>query len=356
MQLGTSGLVDAKTAPRVGKLLKARRVTAGSLADPDKESLMIASDVLDADQKTSIGTQEAQGALNQFYDLEKQIACQIIEDLGWQCDKAPAGFSKIHTKSMPALVYFSQGLEEFDQENFDEAREMFQKALDEDPEFDLATEALMATPTTSMFVLGVSEMISGASASGPSSATAGTAVASTSTGGSMAAASTAATTTVGFSPTTLIVAGSIGAAVVGGGAALAGSAGGGDESSSGNETVNTLDLTGDWRGTWLDTTDGSSSEVVLSLTQAGSSVSGSASIADSGGCISQGNISGSLSGNTVDMTITSGGESVTIDAVVNAEARTLNGTWYYSTSALGCEGSEGDFSTDLTTGGADVTW
>jgi len=349
MQLGTTGLVDTQTAPRVGKLLKARHVTAGSLADPEKESLMIASAVVDADLKTNIGTQEAQGALKKFYELEKQIACQIIEDLGWSCDQVPTGFTKIHTKSMPALVYYSQGLEQFDQENYDQAREMFQRALDEDPQFDLAAEALFATPTLAMAYMGIAEMISGASASAPPSATAGTAVAGASTGGSVGTASTAAASTVGFAPMTGIVVG----AVVLGGAAVAG--GGSSDDGNGDGDNNTLSLTGDWRGTWVDTT-GTSSAVVLSLTQSGSSVNGTVSIADPGGCLSQGNISGILSGNNFNLTITSGAENVTVSGAVDAVARTLNGTWYYSASALGCEESQGDFSTDLTTGGADINW
>jgi TolB-like protein len=109
MKLGTSGLIAAETAPKIGKLLRAKHVTSGSLVDLEKESLQIASAMVDADQMANIGTQEAQGELNKFYDLEKQIACQIIEDLDRSCDDVPAAFHEIHTKSLAALIFFSVG-------------------------------------------------------------------------------------------------------------------------------------------------------------------------------------------------------------------------------------------------------
>jgi tetratricopeptide (TPR) repeat protein len=177
MNLGTSGLVDQNTAPKLGKLLKARHVTTGNLADIKEKNMQITSALVDAEQIGNISTQEAQGAIKQFYDLEKEIACDIIKDLGRDCSKMPGAFGKIHTKSLAALIAFSVGLNYLDQEKYDEARESFQKALDEDPKFDLAQEALMATPISAMAYMGVSETTSGLSSSGVSAAAAGSAVA-----------------------------------------------------------------------------------------------------------------------------------------------------------------------------------
>jgi tetratricopeptide (TPR) repeat protein len=160
MKLGTSGLVDKKTAPKVGKLLKAKHVTTGSLSDLESLDLMIASVVMDTDKSDILGTQQTQGAMMQFYDLEKQIACQIIEDFGKDCSQVPAAFNTIHTTSMPALVSYSKGLEYFDQEQYDKARAMFQQALKIDPLFKLAEEELMATPTMAIFSMDSSQIVS----------------------------------------------------------------------------------------------------------------------------------------------------------------------------------------------------
>lgn len=191
MKLGTSGLVTAESSPKVGKLLKAKHVTSGSLADLEKENLQIASAVVDADQKAATSTQEAQGELKKFYDLEKDIACQVVEDLGKNCDDAPPAFHNIHTKSLAALIFFAVGLDFLDQEKFDKARESFQKALDEDSSFELAQKALLDTPVPEMQYMDekggtiakasglgtTDQMIAMASTHGVSADTAGTAVA-----------------------------------------------------------------------------------------------------------------------------------------------------------------------------------
>ncbi|MGD8769555.1 MAG: tetratricopeptide repeat protein, partial [Desulfobacterales bacterium] len=232
MNLGTSGLVDPKTAPKLGKLLKARHVTTGNLADIEKENMQIASALVDAEQMESINTQEAQGALKRFYDLEKEIACEIIEDLGRDCDKMPGAFGKIHTKSLVALTSFGVGLDYLDQEKYDDAREAFQKALDEDPKFDLAEQALMATPVAAMLLMGTSETISGLSSSGFSSAAAGSAV----VGG------------VGIGTTAAVV------AAIAGGAAAAASGGGGSSGSSSSTSTDVSEATeSDFIGTYQAT-------------------------------------------------------------------------------------------------------
>jgi tetratricopeptide (TPR) repeat protein len=90
----------------------------------------------------------------------------------------PDAFGKIHTKSLAALIAFSLGLDYLDQEKYDEAREAFQKALDEDPKFDLAEQALMETPVTAMLLMTPSQMISSLSVSGFTTASSGSAVVS----------------------------------------------------------------------------------------------------------------------------------------------------------------------------------
>jgi hypothetical protein len=301
-----------------------------------------------------ISSQDAQGALKEFYELEKNIACQIIQALGKNCETVPEGFYIIHTKSMPALVLYSKGLDEFDKENYDQARDSFQKALDEDPKFDLALAALLATPTSAMLLMNDSQMASAAASSGPSSSVAGSAVVKT------AASTTAATTTastsagvLGMSTTTLTVGG---AAVVGAVALAAGGGGGGGGDTPPQNPVNVgANLNGTWRGTWTDTTDGTSGDAIFTLTQAGSSVSGTVSVPGDT-CLPQGSVTGNVSGSSVNLTIQSGAETVTVRATADIKAMTLNGSWDYTASASQeCADSTGTFSCTLT-GGADIRW
>jgi tetratricopeptide (TPR) repeat protein len=232
MKLGTSGLVSAETAPRIGKLLKARHVTSGSLADLEEGRLEIASALVDADELARINTQEAQGELKEFYTLEKQIACQMVEDLGKDCDRAPAAFHDIHTKSLAALIFFAAGLDYLDRERYHQARDMFQKAIAQDPAFELARQGLLETPVPEMQFMrekgnvgmGTNEeMIAMAASHGMAADTAGAAVAP---GGGQLGQSSGG---VGIVP----VAGIVGGAAVVAGVALAGSS----SSSSGSDGV-----------------------------------------------------------------------------------------------------------------------
>ena len=344
MNLGTSGLVDKKTAPKVGKLLKSKYVTTGSLTDSEKENLQIVSVVFDTEKTEIIGTQEAQRPLKEFYDLEKEIACKIIKDLGRDCSKMPAAFDKIHTRNLQALTLYSVGLNYFDQERYDEARAQFQNAIDEDPAFDLAKEALVFTPTTAMRLMTPSQIILALSSSGTSSTVLGSASATTSDHGDDDG------TGIGWG-TTMAAAG---AAVAVGIAVAAGGGGGGDSASPlpSAEPVAQANLTGDWTGTWTDSSGNDNGSISLNLTQAqgSDSVSGSATITGTS-CTMDGTVSGTISGDSFQANITGSG------------AASFTASFPTSTSMSGileitsgpCAVVSGHFSASIT-GGISIKW
>jgi len=341
MNLGSSGLVDQKTIPKVGKLLKAKHIATGNLADIKEKNLQIFSIVVDAEQIGSIDTLGVQGAMKEFYHLEKKIACIIIESLGHYCSKMPDAFGKIHTKSLAALTAFSVGLDYLDQEKYDEAREEFQKAIDEDPNFDLAEEALMSTPLTSMLPMTTSQMIialsySGASSTASGSASAGTEVAGDNDGKGV----------VGI--TTAVI---VGAAAVGGLAAGIGGGGGGDSSPSpsGGQSSE-LSLTGDWAGIWSDSSGTESGNISLSLIQTNTSVTGNVSITGSK-CISTGTLSGTVAGNALESVIQTGKDTASFNA--NCTSTSMNGTMEVTSGP--CTGDTGTVSTSIT-GGITIKW
>ncbi len=173
---------------------------------------------------------------------------------------------------------------------------------------------------------------------------AGTAVVGSSSSGSALAASGVGGT-VGFPPTTAIVAG---VAALGGGVALAGGGGGG-----GGGNGPSIDLTGDWKGTWSDSA-GNTGEATFSLTQSGSNITGTVSVTGDD-CLTRGNVTGNVSGSTTNLSIQSGAETVTLNGAYNNAAKSLTGRWSYTASSLGCTGDTGDYVAALT-GGADVSW
>ena len=331
MELGASGLVAADSASRMGQMLGARHITAGSLADLDEENLQIASAVMDTRQQKPLGTPEAAGPLADFFTLEKQIACGIVEQIGKDCDDMPGEFKKIHTKSMPAMLAYSEGLNDLDNERYDAARAKFQQALDEDPDFDLAEKAFLATPLATMAGLTAAQMIAGASAGGVPSGAAGSAVA----GG------------VGISTTTMVVGGAV---LVGGGVALAAGGGGGGDGGGGGTIEPIIDISGDWRGTWNDGAGGSG-EIDLLLTQSGTAVSGSTQIdgAASEDCNITGTVSGEVAGDQVRLTIA--GASGQADLALTYQDSGLYGIITYASGQC----SQATVALTLT-GGATIEW
>jgi len=348
MNLETSGLVDQKTAVKLGKLLKSKHVATGSLTDLEKENLQIFPVVVDTEQIVNIDSLGVQGTLKEFYHLEKMIACVIIENLGLDCNKMPDAFGKIHTKSLRALISYSVGLNYFDQERYDEARAQFQESIDEDPAFDLAKEALVFTPTTAMRLMTPSQVILALSSSSTSSTVLGSASATASDHGDDDGIG------IGWG-TTMAVAGV--AAAVGIAVAAGGGGGGGDSASPlpSAEPVGQANLTGAWTGTWNDSNGNNNGSISLNLTQAqgSDSVSGSATITGTS-CTMDGTVSGTVSGDSFQANITgSGAASFTASYSPTSTPNSMNGILEVTSGA--CAVVSGPFSTSIT-GGITIRW
>ncbi len=343
MKLGTSGIVDENSAPKVGNLLRAKYITSGSLTDPEKNHLQIAAILQDAVLNATMGSQESSGRLVKFYDLEKEIACEIVTQLGRDCREAPEAFSKIHTKSLPALEAYSQGLDYFDEDKFDEARIMFQNALEKDPKFDLAQAALLATPVSAMLLLSESQMISDASSAAPSAT-------ATSSGTVAAAGATAAGGGVSLGTAAAITGGAVlvGGAVVGVAALLKEE----DGDTPNSPSINTSPG-GTWNGSWSDAAGNSGGLRLILDDVSTSSVTGRLEL-DGSECMSTGDVDGGLDGSHAAMSVTSGDNIGTLSADFDFASSTLEGTlrWISGT----CEGTEYSVSGSRGTGDADVNW
>lgn len=167
LKLSQSGLVDAKSAPRVGKLLGAGKITTGSFLDLDQEKIRLDAAVTQTENGKSLTNSEVQGDLPAFYQMEKELVFKILCGIG-HCPESldsqtRAAVGTIHTKNFKAFRLYSQGLEYLDQGKYREASRSFFLAVEEDPEFELARKALLDTP---LFPLDLTAMISGAEAIG----------------------------------------------------------------------------------------------------------------------------------------------------------------------------------------------
>lgn len=167
MQLGlASGIVDADSAPKLGKMVQARKVAWGKMDAPDGGNLKITSIVTEIMENTNLQETDAEGAMNQFFELQKKLVFGILQGMGIDRadlpDNVRRAVEKVHTKSVDALIQFGMGVDLLDNKNFAQAKAAFAKATRIDPGFDLAGEAETATPISDVPVTsdGATEEVS----------------------------------------------------------------------------------------------------------------------------------------------------------------------------------------------------
>ncbi|MGH8012917.1 MAG: tetratricopeptide repeat protein [Candidatus Binataceae bacterium] len=141
-KLGDSSLADPATEAKAGHLLGAGKIVTGSYLDPAKDELRIDAEAADTANLHVLGNEQISGPLQNFFELEKQLAFAMLNDLGYSPKSlSPAevrAVSKPETRSLPAFTDFSKGLEAEDQQDYAAAQADFQNALQLDPAFALA--------------------------------------------------------------------------------------------------------------------------------------------------------------------------------------------------------------------------
>ncbi len=150
LKLSDSPLVDRATVLAQGRLLGAGTVIAGSVynepgpSGPGSGRYRINTAVSDVKAGQVVGLQEADGGQAEFFTLQKRIVYGILETLAIK--DVPPGVHRVHTRSWEAYASFAAGLKLLDEDRFDDARKAFRAALNFDPAFALAEEALLGTP------------------------------------------------------------------------------------------------------------------------------------------------------------------------------------------------------------------
>lgn len=150
LKLSGSPLVDRASVLAQGRLLGAGTVIAGSVfnqpgpAGPGSGRYRINTAVSDVQGGKVVGLQEADGGQAEFFTLQKRIVYGILDTL--DIKDLPPGVHRIHTRSWDAYARFAAGLQLLSEDKFDEARKAFAAALEFDPAFLLARDALSGTP------------------------------------------------------------------------------------------------------------------------------------------------------------------------------------------------------------------
>lgn len=144
MELGSAGLVDFKTAPRIGKLLGANYLSSGDiLQGEEEENLEIDPFLLDVPLENIIEQPSAAGALDELFIMEKTILFNIIKQLDiYISPEKEADLKKPLSISTAAILALFLGIDHSDKGQYTEAANMYEQALLKDPNFGVAEDAL----------------------------------------------------------------------------------------------------------------------------------------------------------------------------------------------------------------------
>jgi tetratricopeptide (TPR) repeat protein len=139
MRLGTTGILDKMTAPKAGRLLGANRIVTGSFATPGKDNMRIDSFLVKPRESKLEASEDVSGALQRFFDLEKQLVFKMIAGMGIRLSpEEEDAIKKVPTESFMAFLAYSRGLDYEDRGMYVEAAAEFEAAVALDPSFSNA--------------------------------------------------------------------------------------------------------------------------------------------------------------------------------------------------------------------------
>ncbi len=143
LELSQSDLVEKQSAPRFGRLIGASTVVTGELDQPKPEDLHATAGLISTAQGMVAYPDEVGGKLKHFFTLEKDLLYNILDEMGYTpTDDERERLDSIPTTSLLAFLAYSRGLEYADQGLNNLAEAEFRAAMQEDPSFREAAEAL----------------------------------------------------------------------------------------------------------------------------------------------------------------------------------------------------------------------
>jgi len=140
--LGSSGIVEPDTGPRVGRLLGARWLVGGDIHGA-LQKLNVQSDILEVPADHVLGRPVSEGQLEELFRVEKDLLFEILKLV--KIDVTPDEKSRLMkpcSSSWSALIYLFKGADASDRGEYQAAAELYEKSLREDPRICLAGDAL----------------------------------------------------------------------------------------------------------------------------------------------------------------------------------------------------------------------
>lgn len=141
--LGSSGLVDQATAPRVGKLVGARFISGGDFVGGKETRFDTQSHLLDVTSTGITGQFSLPGTLDEILVTEKELVFKIVDKMKISLKpEEEAAIRKPCSTSLRALDSLFRGVYASDRGEYQQAGELYSEALKADPDICVAAAAL----------------------------------------------------------------------------------------------------------------------------------------------------------------------------------------------------------------------
>lgn len=158
--------------------------------------------ILESATAKALGGGKRSGDVATFFTAQKEMVYAALGDLGISLDSLPVDIRKnlerFHTTNFAAFKMFSLGLNAQDQGKFAEAKAFFEKAVELDPNFQLAGELSVAMPNSN--VTGPVQLQAALAAAATSATTSGKVQVEVDLSGAIAALQSGQTVVVGSKP------------------------------------------------------------------------------------------------------------------------------------------------------------
>ncbi len=146
MGLGKTGLIDIKTAPRIGRLLGVSTLVNGTFIELDESTMRLDAGIIATRSGELEFSREVVGELEKIFRMEKDLVFNLVDQLGITLtDDERESILVIPTESLLAFVTYSEGLSLEDLGNFEGAHASYEAALAIDPGFALAGARIQQT-------------------------------------------------------------------------------------------------------------------------------------------------------------------------------------------------------------------
>lgn len=130
-------LVDQSSAVRTGKLLGANAVLFGAFTVNGRD-MWLSARLVKVETGEILLAEQIIGRQNEFFDLVRQLSDQVADAI--DVEMASAGDAGGQTRSLDAVLAYSQGLALLEEEKYQEAYDKFMQAVSYDPGYTRAQQ------------------------------------------------------------------------------------------------------------------------------------------------------------------------------------------------------------------------